>query len=351
MNNVLRLNFWPLQILGWSGYLLVHFLSAIAHGKPTAYLDVSMMSAAGGFLLTWPVHHLFKRIWQWPGARLMSVLVPLFVVMTLAMGLINAYAIQTYCPLECTPKNIYGYLAYSGSAAMLIMSWTALWFGIRLQRAYADERQRALKAQNQAHDAQIKMLRYQLNPHFLFNTLNAIATLVLDRANDTAERMLGALSRFLRYTLDQDPQQKVPLAREMEILNLYLGIEKMRFDDRLRLELRIDPSLDNALVPSLILQPVIENAIKYAVAKCEQGCTLKIRASSLGERLRIELSDDGPGSPALNKPPNGNGVGLRNTRERLQTLYGDLHRFEVRNRAEGGVEVIIELPLERATNL
>lgn len=342
-----RLHFWPLQILGWSAYLLVNYLSAVAHGKTFDYLDVSLTISVGGFLLTWPLHHVLKRIWQWSPWRLLRVLVPCFVLVTVTMGFISAFSVQTYCPNECVPRNVYGYLAYSGSAAMVVMSWIGLWFGIRLQRAYSEERQRVLQANQQAHEAHLKMLRYQLNPHFLFNTLNAISTLVLDQSNDTAERMLGALSRFLRYTLEQEPQQKVPLQREMEILNLYLSIEKMRFPDRLQLDIRFDPALEQALVPSLILQPLVENAIKHAVARSEHACTLQIHISQEELQLHLRVADDGPGcDPKV--IAEGCGVGLRNTRERLQTLYGSSQQLAISKRPEGGVAVEITLPLQWA---
>lgn len=343
------LHFWPLQLIGWFGYFIVSSLSGIAHGKNLDYLGVTGMVAVAGVFLTWPLHFIYRGLWFRPLRHSLPFLVPSFLAVAVSLGFANAFAIQSYCPDDCTPRNIYGYLAYSGVATYVLLSWTALWFGIRMSRAYTDARASALIAETQAHDAQLKMLRYQLNPHFLFNTLNAISTLVLDRANDTAEQMLGALSRFLRATLDQEPQQRVTVVREIEILNLYLGIEKMRFAERLRLDVRVEPAVEQALVPSLILQPLVENAIKYAVARSEQGCTLMIHATSIGERLRLRVADDGPGCTNLGAEcPPGHGVGLRNTRERLATLYPDRHRLDVRNRAEGGVEVIIELPLDRS---
>lgn len=342
-----RLPFWAFQIAGWLGFLAVHFLSGMAHGKHISYLSVSISSAIGGAVVTWPLHLLYKRIWHLPPLRLAAYALPAFVAIVAAMSVIYAVSIENYCPEECKPASFLGYMAYSGFTAYVILSWSALWFGIRNGRELAAARERALKAQSQANLAQLKMLRYQLNPHFLFNTLNAIATLVLEQANDTAEKMLGALSRFLRFTLDQDPQQKVPLKREMEVLDLYLRIEKMRFDDRLILDIRIDPDAERALVPSLILQPLIENAIKFAVARSEDGCRIGIRGTVNGEWLDLELTDNGPGSPSFAPgAPEPNGVGLRNTRERLATLYGERQRLCVENRPEGGVRVRITLPFE-----
>jgi hypothetical protein len=345
--SVPRIPFWAFQIAGWLGFLAVHFLSGMAHGKHISYLSVSISSAIGGAVVSWPLHLLYKRIWHLPPLRLAIYALPAFLAIVAAMSVIYAVSIENYCPEECKPASFLGYMAYSGFTAYVILSWSALWFGIRNGRELAAARERALAAQSQANLAQLKMLRYQLNPHFLFNTLNAIATLVLEQANDTAEKMLGALSRFLRFTLDQDPQQKVPLKREMEVLDLYLRIEKMRFDERLILDIQIDSAAEAALVPSLILQPLIENAIKFAVARSEDGCRIGIRGHVSGEWLDLELTDNGPGSASFAPgAPEPSGVGLRNTRERLVTLYGERQRLIVENRPEGGVRVRITLPFE-----
>jgi LytS/YehU family sensor histidine kinase len=341
----IRPTFWPLQLLGWTGYFIISLLSALAHGKDLRYYSVVLSVTVTGMVLTTLLHVVLRRIWQYSAGKLLSILLPMFLVIVLTIGMVTALAIERYCPLECKPSSVLGYFGYSGVAAYIVLAWIAFWFGIRLQGAYSDERKRTLMAQAQAHDAQLKMLRYQLNPHFLFNTLNAIATLVLDRSNEVAERMLAALSRFLRYTLDQEPQQKVPLKRELEILDLYLRIEQMRFAERLRLDFKVDSEVENALVPSLILQPLVENAIKYAVAKKEQGCTLSLRARKAHNMLELEFMDDGPGCAELALQA-GVGVGLRNSRERLNTLYGSSHQFRVENRLEGGVRVAMSIPFQ-----
>ena len=166
------------------------------------------------------------------------------------------------------------------------------------------------------------MLRYQLNPHFLFNTLNAISTLVLINEADTANKMLSRLSDFLRYSLYKDPINKVPLQQEIYAANLYLEIEKVRFSERLTIDIDIAENTSQALVPSLILQPLVENAIKYAVASQTCGGTINIKASKFGHDLLIEVADNGPGMPIDDGlPKDSGGVGLVNTRERLAALY------------------------------
>jgi two-component system, LytTR family, sensor kinase len=236
-------------------------------------------------------------------------------------------------------------VAYMGSSVYVLMAWVALYVGIKFQQKLSEQTEAALAATAIAHQAQLRALRYQLNPHFLFNTLNAVTTLNLEGDAAAANRMVENLSAFLRHSLDNDPMQRVTVAEEVDSLRLYLGIEEVRFADRLRVETDIAPDCRTALVPSLLLQPLVENAIKHAVSKSVEGGTLRIGARRAGDRLWLTVSDDGPGS---SRPSGGEarGVGLRNTRDRLRVLYGAQQSFELRNRPEGGCEVELSLPLE-----
>jgi anti-sigma regulatory factor (Ser/Thr protein kinase) len=168
------------------------------------------------------------------------------------------------------------------------------------------------------------MLRYQLNPHFLFNTLNAISTLILDKDTQLANSMVMKLSRFLRYSLDNDPMQQVTVAEELESLQLYLDIEKVRFGDRLTLHFNVTPDAQDALMPSLLLQPLVENSIKYAVSQSISGGSIAVSAAVSDGCLQLSVADDGPGLDLRHgRLPKGGGVGLANTRERLSQVYGD----------------------------
>jgi LytS/YehU family sensor histidine kinase len=233
------------------------------------------------------------------------------------------------------------------SATYLMVCWMGLYFGFKYYESTQREREVALRASALAQEAQLKMLRYQLNPHFLFNTLNAISTLILDNRNATANSAVTGLSEFLRYTLDQDPMKKVTVAQEVDALNLYLDIEKMRFGPRLTLEFAIDEGALTVLMPSLLLQPLIENAIKYAVSPRERGGRIRIGGHVTGGMLQLEVSDDGPGMIDPTRLANGRGVGIRNTRERLQVLYGERGIVSVNN-TEPGLRVALTFPAERA---
>jgi LytS/YehU family sensor histidine kinase len=202
-----------------------------------------------------------------------------------------------------------------------------------------------IRTQALAHDAQLRMLHYQINPHFLFNTLNAISTLVLDKRSEQAERMLMGLSGFLRYSLDRRPHELAPLSAELDAQRKYLEIEQTRFGDKLRVNFDIEPGLEAVKLPSLILQPILENAIKYAITPSADGGCIELSARREGGLLRVRIDDDGPGlEPDTRRGRRG--VGLANARERLTLVYGEHAGLSVENRVPHGCRVEIWLPLE-----
>ncbi len=202
-----------------------------------------------------------------------------------------------------------------------------------------------LRAQSLAHDAELRMLHYQINPHFLFNTLNAISSLVLDGRAELAEKMLLRLSGFLRYSLDRQPTELAALTAELEAQKKYLEIEQIRFGDKLEVRFEIEPGLENAKLPSLILQPILENAIKYAITPNAEGGRIDVRARREADTLRICVEDDGPGI-APEAPRRRRGVGLANARERLTLIYGEKAGLTAQNREPHGCRIDIWLPYE-----
>ena len=202
------------------------------------------------------------------------------------------------------------------------------------------------RAQALAYDAQLRMLHYQINPHFLFNTLNAISTLVLEKRNDAAESMILKLAGFLRYSLDRQPTALANLTAELEAQRKYLEIEQTRFDDKLKVRFDIEPGLEHAKLPSLILQPILENAIKYAITPSVDGGSIDVSARRDDGLLRIVVEDDGPGLPGEQMLPRRRGVGLANIRERLELIYGQRAGLIARNREPHGCRIELYLPLE-----
>ena len=230
---------------------------------------------------------------------------------------------------------------------MLLGAWSALYYAINFFLRVEEQNDQLLQLEAQATRAQLAMLRYQLNPHFLFNTLNSISTLVLLRQTEPANAMLSRLSSFLRHTLVNEVHSRVTLAQEVETLHLYLDIEKMRFEERLRSHFDIDPAVRDALLPSLLLQPLVENAIKYAVTPQEEGADISVSAHLDGDKLRITVSDTGPGKiGSMASKSDSTGVGLGNIQERLNQAYGEAAIFETRSSPGEGFSVFIALPFE-----
>jgi sensor histidine kinase YesM len=214
--------------------------------------------------------------------------------------------------------------------------------GYQYYRRYREGELRSAQLSTQLAQAQLQALRMQLQPHFLFNTLNAIATLV-HKDPDAADRMIARLSDLLRLTLEHVGVQEVPLAQELEFLERYLEIERMRFGDRMVVRIDVRPDVLDAGTPYLILQPLVENAIRHGIATRSSPGSVVVRAERQGQTLLLEVKDDGPGMRP--EAPKRNGVGLSSTRERLAKLYGDAHRFELHNAEGGGLVVRLAFPL------
>jgi two-component system LytT family sensor kinase len=242
---------------------------------------------------------------------------------------------------------------FTWSAAVQTISfWTwffLAWAGLYLALMYSfdvqEEQRRSAELREQAHVAQLRALHSQINPHFLFNSLNSVSALILDRNTDKAEEMVVKLARFLRLGLSADPTRKIPLELEVELQRSYLDIEQLRYPD-LMVEVDLPDALKSALVPSLILQPVVENAVKYGVAGASPPATITICATAVDGQLSLEVVDSGKGAT---QKLSGGGIGLANVRQRLMLLYGEGRTALLADReADGCFRVRISLPLEAA---
>ncbi len=352
--------FWNLQFAGWGGVLVLRAMSALANQQPLDLLLVVLVQVITGFAISLVLSVIYGQLIQRSAVVTWSL-----------TALVLAASVAVYAAIDSWLQGIY----YSGIREMtfaqrivglvfldgtLLGAWSALYYAINFFLQVEEQADRLERLEAQATSAQLAMLRYQLNPHFLFNTLNSISTLVLLKQTEPANAMLTRLSAFLRHTLVSEPGSKVTIAQEIETLQLYLGIERMRFEERLRTEFHVEPEAVNACLPSMLLQPLVENAIKYAVSPQEEGACISLTAQLVGRRLRIAVSDTGPGlreGPLRASYPSSlagvgrtvsTGVGLANIRDRLSQAYGEDHRFEIRNPPEGGFTVIIEIPFEAA---
>ena len=351
--------FWNLQLIGWGGSALLRAMSAFANGQPLKFFFVILIATITGFSISLVLSVVYaflirqRPLVTWGGTA---------VALALAVGIfsfIDSWVLGLTRPASET-GFVRIFIGIYFFDLTLLGAWSALYYAINFFLQVEQQADRLERLEAQATSAQLAMLRYQLNPHFLFNTLNSISTLVLLNQTKPANAMLTRLSSFLRHTLVTQPGGKVTVAQEVETLQLYLEIERMRFEERLQTNFRIEDRAARAQIPSMLLQPLIENAIKYGVSPQEDGAEISLLAQIVGPRLRVTVSDTGPGVDvggmsddlpavmATHKRRDSTGVGLANIRDRLAQAYGDDHRFEIRSPESGGFTVIIELPHEFA---
>jgi hypothetical protein len=271
----------------------------------------------------------------------------------------NYYAFYVYAPLDAvkmeqermsmgwSPLEMFArsVLETSLSWYFIFAAWAAFYVAMSQARQLRAADRHAASLAREAQEAQLRALRYQINPHFLFNTLNSLSSLILSQKTDVAERMLMNLSTFFRATLSADPTADVPLAEEIKLQRLYLDIEQIRFPSRLAVEIDVPDALLSARVPVLILQPVVENAVKYGVAKSRKPVTIRISAQEEAGRLHIRVKDDGEAADP--DAEGGTGVGLRNVCDRLTARYGPRAGCLSGPDPDGGFTVHMFMPVVR----
>lgn len=340
--------FWLLQSVGWGAYALVVAIGVAPHLRTHRIVAYEVVFVAATFLSSFVLHLLCRRLWKrgtpWASAMFQAVLasgllaIPCAVAAQLTELTVGGMPITWHSLLAAFEGVLY--------ALFILFSWAGLYFTVKHYEALQAERERALEAEGLARQARLEALRYQLNPHFLFNTLNAISTLVSEGDASGANGMLVRLSRLLRSTLEENTLEEIPLKREIAIAEEYLAIEKARLGSRLNLKLSIAPDTLDVLVPTFFLQPLVENAIRHGIGPRPEGGTLAIETSLAGERLHLNVSDDGVGAHSANGQQERarGGIGLANTIERLRVLYGEDHGLVVKWPAEGGCRIEVQFP-------
>lgn len=338
--------FWNLQSAGWAGALILRAVGGISNGLPLSFLVPVIISTITGYSISLLLSVIYRNLINRRPIMTWTITAFVLAIAASLYAFIDAWVFLIQNPAT---ETAFGTL-FLGSlflGIMMLGAWSALYYAINFFLRIEEQNDQLIQLETQATRAQLAMLRYQLNPHFLFNTLNSISTLVLLRQTEPANAMLSRLSSFLRHTLVNEVHSRVTLAQEVETLKLYLDIEKMRFEERLRPGFDIDPAVRDALLPSLLLQPLVENAIKYAVTPKEDGADINIAAKLVGDKVQIAVTDTGPGvSGSVSRNTSSTGVGLGNIQERLNQAYGDTAQFETYSSVGGGFSVIIQLPFE-----
>ncbi|WP_438863944.1 sensor histidine kinase [Neptunicella sp.] len=354
-------SFWVLHGLGWLFYVLILTLDNVAFiGSDKLDNDLVifplLISGILAFWLTLPLRYIYCRLWSLkPFSLFFTVALTSLLVAAIWTPLKNMviwswedhYSIllvlQGQFDAEHEPARLFMTISY---AFFMVMVWSSLYFGINYHFRLVSEKEQHFRAVMLSHNAQIKMLRYQINPHFLFNTLNAISTLVIQGSKEKANDMLIRLATFFRYSLDNDPEKKITLREELEALRLYLDIEKTRFEDRLTVYFDVQSDAEKLLVPSLIIQPLVENSIKYAITKMKSGGEIRITAGCEDGHLTIQVADNGPFRCFSQLAEKSQGIGLRNIEERLKVIYPQHHQFELSVAQPQGFVVTMQLPIE-----
>ena len=352
--------FWLMQIIGWGGLCVVTFLSLTLwyNAVQWPYVSHTILQAVLGMILSLPLRAAYLALWKSPIIWRTALSLIAVTVISLVWTVLRIGSFMWITSEEGIWADFGGWYF---SSFLVYLCWTSLYYGnkyyykaeveqrnrLEALAAIKEEQLKRLSAEADARKSQLGMLQYQLNPHFLFNTLNTISALVKFEDNEKAHKMITQLGHFLRYSLDNNPALMISMEQEIAALMLYLDIERTRFGERLTLQFDVDEEAKRAKVPSLLLQPLAENSIKYAIAANENGGAIKLKAFVEEGELQIELTDTGPGKmndrPA---PRTGRRVGLHNTLQRLNTLYNDAYVFDINLHPSGGLKINIRIPYD-----
>ena len=351
--------FWSLQLFGWTGISLLTYLSlSVPYDQyELAYLAHNISQSVVGLVLSIPLRPIFRTVWNWTFLPRMVVVLGAAILVALAWAALRLTLFMLMTGERGLWPDFGGWLFPS---MFVFFTWAALYHGIKYYQMLQREREALLRIESlqrqeafklaqveaDARNAQLALLRYQLNPHFLFNTLNSVNALVSKGDAGKATKMINKLSEFFRHSLRAEPETEVTVAEEVATTELYLDIEKTRFADRLTVEIRIAESAKSRLVPSMILQPLVENALKHAIGVSENGGQIRILASEADSgALQVRVEDSGPEGSDLqaDQRPPGASVGLDNTRARLHAFYGDGGRLKIEKADIGGYSVLVEV--------
>jgi hypothetical protein len=360
---------WPIFLPRWLRYVGVWVLLMVVCGPQTlwsgaakSWVEVFWIQVTYWFswaVTTPAIFWLCRRLYD--GPRTWSRYVPGLMLGLVGVSLLHPLLENSFRfakdwleywlsagmnqPQDFVSKIGSSVLKGSGTNPFMFGVIACVWHAMRYANDLRGRQIKSLELESRLRDAQLQALRNQLNPHFLFNTLHSIAELVHEDP-DLAEQLVLRLGELLRKVLASSTQQEVPLGEEIDFIKAYLDIEQMRLGDRLRVEWDVADDLLEIQVPSLVLQPLVENAIQHGIASSNEPGNLRIRARLEDGSLHLQVRDSGPGLPRSVESAD-LGIGLTNTQARLRTIYGECHRFELIN--NGGLTVNLRLPLAQLT--
>ena len=344
-------SFWPLQLGGWTLYGLATAVSYIPFRHMREEVDYRVAFVCSTFLASFILYASCHILWR-RSTPLASALF-LSVGFSYILGVLCT-AVSAITALHLTgdraPLSWSMVVSRAFEAAIILIAWSALYFGIKHYGTVEEQRERLLESETMAREAQLQALRYQLQPHFLFNTLNAISSLVVSRQPERATEMIAKLAALLRNTLSVPEVHLVTLREELAVTEEYLSIEQVRFGPRLAVSVSVSPEASQAQVPRFLLQPIVENSIRHGIARCPNGGEVSITASVVEGQLRIDVENDRT-EGILQSGNEGTGLGLANTKSRLEKIYGEQGRITVTSAENNRFLVSIRFPLTTASSL
>jgi two-component system LytT family sensor kinase len=338
--------FWSVQLVGWCCFYLSAVVTAVPELRAGGLWNASafvIMTFAASCLLRPVCRSLIRRPLTWIALEVRAF------AWSIPFGIAAAFLVGLFT--ERHAPGWVDWLETSVQASFILFVWCSLYFSLKLWQQSLLEQERLLRAQSEVRDARLNALRYQLNPHFLFNSLNAVSTLVLESNAPAATHMLAQIADFMRTILDGDASAETPFSGELAYVTQYLAIEQTRLGSRLRVETAIAPQSREAVVPAMLLQPLVENAVRHGVAPEIEGGTIRIASEIRDAHLSIRIWNSGAREAARTSyAGEGSGIGLSNTSARLKTLYGADHLFVSRRAPSGGWEAVVEVPLRFAAS-
>ncbi len=341
-------SFWVLQFFGWALYgvlIYVTFLTVVPPSGRFNLLQVKVSRTVAGFLLTCLMRLVYKHV---AGNRSVPFIALLILISSFLFG--SLWPFGEGIGLWLMNRQKFGFdlnwamypvevLDYS----FTLIGWSALYFGIKYWQQWQAERERTLRAEALANHAQLDMLRYQLNPHFLFNALNSIRASI-DEDSSRAKRMVTEFSEFLRYSLLNDDSATVTIRDEIEAIKNYLAIEKIRFEDKLDVVYEVEPGAEDCQLPGFLIHPLVENAIKHGMTNHRSPLKIRVAARVRDGDLSVEVANTGRLQTRAPKQANGGGthIGLKNVCERLAKVYPDRSSFSL-SESDGWIRAVIEI--------
>lgn len=337
--------FWLCQCSGWVVYaLLTEIMIKIPSEEPwRIHLPHLFIDTLCGFAITLALRSLYARVYTLK-SYVVGIHIVLLVLVSLLWTEIKWISLQWLYNDPWKLMSWFDFGTWTTASLTMLATWSAGYYGIKSYLDNVEQRERLEKATHLAKEAQLKMLRYQLNPHFMFNSINAISTLILKKENNHAVLMLEKLCDFLRYSLYTDPLKKIPVWEEVTILRTYLEIEKARFRSKLTVQIQTEPHIESILIPSMLVQPLVENVLKHGMLP-NQNIAITIEFSALKEGLSITVTDTGKGFDSHENCKLG--IGLTNCRDRLNLIYQGKANLVTENKPDAGACVRIFIPYER----